>query len=244
MQWNKEQIKNHKKAAKILAGIKNEAFDIIRKKKNITEYYIQQFVLKRFKDFKLETVITPIVAFGKNTCNVHYYPSRKSEKLKPDTLIMLDIWAKMKEKNSPFADVTFMAFKGSRVPKKIIDVSQIIFEARDKAINFIRSNLKRRKVPTGAQIDKVARGFIKKKGYGKYFLHRTGHSLGFEHVHGKEKSIHFDNNNPILKNVGYTNEPGIYLKNKFGVRSEIDFYIDDNYKIIITSEVQNKITIL
>jgi Xaa-Pro aminopeptidase len=41
--------------------------------------------------------------------------------------------------------------------------------------------------------------------------------------------------------VGYTIEPGIYLKNKFGVRSEIDFYINEKNRVVITTKVQREI---
>lgn len=244
MKWNKKQIKDHIRTAKLLAEIKNEVFKILKNEKNISEYKIQQFVLKKFKEQKIKTVYTPIVAFGSNTGLVHYYPSKKSKKLEPNTLVMLDIWGKLKGKNNPFADITLMAFKGSRVPKKVQEVLQIVFEARNKSVRFIKNNLKKGKIPIGAQIDKVARNHITNKGYGKYFLHNTGHSLGLRHVHGDEGLLGRDNNKPIQKNVAYTIEPGIYLKNKFGIRSEIDFYIDAKSKMIITSEIQKRIELL
>lgn len=245
MQWNKEQIKYHKETAALLAKVKNEAFQYVKNNSNATEHKVQQFILRQFKKHDLKTNhITPIVAFRENTSFVHYHPSQYSKKLKQETLVMLDIWARKSKGNAPFADATFVAYKGKKIPKEVLKIFRIVIGARDKAIKFIKDNLKERKIPTGKEVDSIARNYIKKQGYGKNFLHGTGHSLGFTSPHGNGVRLNQKNKKSLSANIGYTIEPGIYLKNQFGVRSEIDFYINENYEMIITSEVQKGIIIL
>jgi Xaa-Pro aminopeptidase len=101
-------------------------------------------------------------------------------------------------------------------------------------------------MPTGFEVDKVARDYIKEKGFDDNFLHGLGHPLGFTNPHGagvrlSPKKVRANRCSPLQKMVGYTIEPGIYLKNKFGLRSEIDFYIDEKNKVVITTKIQKKI---
>jgi len=143
MQWNQKKINNHIKAAKLLNKIKDEVLKYIAENYNITEYEVQQFILKQFKLYKLKTDnIPPIVAFRQNTSFVHYFPSQYSKKITHNSLIMIDIWARLNQEDSPFADITWMAYKGKRAPDKIKKVFNNVVEARDKTVNFIGSSLK------------------------------------------------------------------------------------------------------
>lgn len=242
MIWNKYKINNHLRAAQLLEKIKNEAFKLIKETRGITEYEVQQFIIKQFKSHNLKSGYGyPIVAFRQNTSFVHYIPSQYSRKIKSDTLVLLDIWARLKEKDSPYADITWMAYKGSKIPTEILKVFKVVIGARDNAISFIRSKLKKKIIPIGREVDSAARDYIRNEGYGKKFLHTTGHSLGLASPHGRFGRISQKNKSRLSKNLGYTIEPGIYLKNRFGIRSEINFYISNNYKLIITSKVQSKI---
>ena len=99
-------------------------------------------------------------------------------------------------------------------------------------------------MPTGREIDSVARDYIDSTGFGKYFLHGTGHSLGFVNDHGRGVNINQKGKGRLSKMIAYTIEPGIYIKNKVGFRSEIDFYINDDYKLIVTTKIQKKIVII
>ena len=79
----------------------------------------------------------------------------------------------------------------------------------------------------GWEVDQACRDVIDQAGYGQYFIHRTGHSIGQE-VHGNGANI--DNletreERPILPRTCFSIEPGIYLP-EFGVRSEVDVLID------------------
>ena len=240
--WTKEQISDHVKAAKNLTDIKDLAFQHIRENNDISEYELQQFIMKKIKEFKMiSDKDAPIVAFRENTGIVHYFPNKDSKKLKAESLILIDIWAKLNKENAPFADITWMGYKGNNFGD-MEKIFNIVIKARDLCIEFIESKLRNNKDVIGEEADAVCRDIISKQGYEKEFKHTTGHSLGITEVHGPEKNrLAKNSNQPLSKNMGYTIEPGIYLKNRFGVRSEIDFYISENNKLIITTDMQKEI---
>jgi Xaa-Pro aminopeptidase len=242
--WNKEKIDKHKEAARFLEKIKNEVFDLISREKNIDEYRLKEFILSRYRRYNLKTDNDPIVAFGKNTSHVHYHPSQHCLTIKKGDLIMIDIWARLKEKSSPYADITWMAYFGENIDPKIEKIFNLVISSRDKVIKFIKNNLSDKKIPTGHQIDKIARDFISNSGYEKDFKHTLGHSLGIHGPHGKYNGLKSKNNKKLLKNIAYTVEPGIYLENKFGIRSEMDFYINDNFKFLPTTLIQKELKII
>lgn len=240
MGWNKTKINNHIKAAQCLDRIKDDIFKYIKKNKDVSEYKVQQFIMGKLKMNGLRTDFAPIIAFRQNTSFVHYHPSRYSKKLKPESLILIDIWARLKEKNSPFADITWMGYYGKKIPGEVLKIFKIVIKARDGAVRYIEDVLRHGEIPGTYKVDKVARDFIKKNGFGDNFLHTTGHSLGFVSPHGG-KRIGLKSKGLLIENVAYTIEPGIYLKNKFGVRSEIDFYINTDRKLVIITGLQKNI---
>lgn len=264
MQWTNEQIEQHTQAAQKLEKIKNEVFSFISDHPATTEWETQQFVLEQFRNEHLKSYLgTPIVAFNESAANPHYFPDqRDSKKLQKNTLIMLDIWARIDEQQAPFADITWMAFYGAAIPEEMKNVYRIVIDARDTCIEFIESELKRVRpfldkkgrtligrekgsvLPIGREADAAAREFIANAGFGTNFIHSTGHSIGTTSPHGRYAGLRRTNSNPLQINLGYTIEPGIYLKNKYGVRSEINFYIDSNYRLVITTPPQDKLLLI
>ena len=272
MNWSKLQINQHKQAAKALNEIIYLAAEFIKSSSEITDVAVRQFIKQQYKKYHLKSdKQSSIVAFGSDTANVHFY-AEEPRTLKNGDLIMIDIWARLAIKGAPFADITWMMYYGRTLPKQYDDAFKIVAEARDKTVRYLQSNLKKKIVPIGKEIDAVTRNYLIKYGHGDKFLHGTGHSLGFISPHGNRTRISRKGRQPLPLNVGYTIEPGIYFKNKFGVRSEIDFYINSpreirprrsspcgiptgceanstgqaisrgkNYKLIITTKVQNKI---
>ncbi|MBT4349247.1 aminopeptidase P family protein [bacterium] len=244
--WSKQQIEYHEKAAKLLIKIKDLTFKHIQNNRSISEYEIQQFVLEKFQEHNLETdKYPPIVSYNQNSATPEFYPKKSSEKLKDNTFILIDLWAKLKIKNAPFADITWLSFYGKKVPTEIQQVFDVVVTARDGALKYIEIQLENNKIPTGKDIENVAFEIIKKAGFEKNILHELGHSLGIEQDHGpKPNWIYQKNKKSLLKNLGYTIEPGIYIENKFGIRSEIDFYISSDDKLIVTTDLQKEIILL
>lgn len=246
MHWNKQAIADHKKSAGLLSIIKDEVFDYLKNNPQATEFKTQEFVLNRFENYNLKIdTLKPIIAFRQNTSIVHYFASRKkSKRLQPNSLILVDIWARLNKKGAPFSDITWMGYYGNKVPENIEKVFSIVVKSRNKALDYIKVGLEKKITPTGQEIDVVARNYIKHCGLEKYFLHGTGHPLGFINDHGRGVYLNKKGRDQISKLIGYTIEPGIYLKNKFGVRSEINFFIDENFKLNITTPIQNKIILI
>jgi len=235
------QLKQHKKAALILTKIKDETFNFIKEnKKNIREKEVQNFILKKFKENNLvNEVDKPIVAFGSNTGKVHYYPGKRSFRLKDNTLILLDIWARLNVKDAPYSDITWMAFHGDNIPNNVKSTHKAVIKARDISLGLIKKGI----MPSGKHLDTIARKYLNKK-YKNKFLHSLGHSIGLISPHGKYPHLKQSHDFPLLKNLPYTIEPGIYFKNKFGIRSEINFYINNKNKVIITTPMQKDIVII
>jgi Xaa-Pro aminopeptidase len=222
-----------------------ETFDFIGQNSgNINEFQAQQFILRKFNDYGLKTdKDVPIVAFGENTSNVHYYPNHdKSKKLKQGDLVMIDIWARLNKKKAPFADITWMGYFGEKVPDEIQKTVDLVFNCRDEAVRFIKESLKNNKIPVGAEVDGDCRDFFRESRLESSFLHSTGHVLGInKSPHGITAGLRRSNKCPLLLNTGYTIEPGLYFEGKYGARSEINFYISKNMELAMTTEVQEKI---
>jgi len=130
------------------------------------------------------------------------------------------------------------------VPEKYAKVFAVVREARDKAVELIRSRVAVGKILQGWEVDKVARDVIEKAGYGKYFFHRTGHSIG-EVIHGNGANMDGLETHDVRRLIPRTCtsvEPGIYLKD-FGIRSEIDVYIGER-EAVVTGAVQTEVLAL
>jgi len=242
----KEEINRHKIAAKKLYLIVEKAFKFIKRNiGRVSEYDVNKFIISEFKKQNLladKKHPIQIVAVNQHSATAHYFPyKRRPAKIQENNLILIDTWAKLKGKNSPFADITWIGYSGKKVPKDIKRIFIKVIKARDNALAFIRRNLKNRNFPKTKAIDKSARDYFKKFRLEKYFLHGLGHSLGFRECHGRYFYLRKKSQATLKPNIPFTIEPGLYFKNKFGIRSEIDCYVAEDYKLIITTEVQNKI---
>ena len=96
---------------------------------------------------------------------------------------------------------------------------------------------------TGADLDDATRGVIVAAGYGRVFVHRTGHSIDRE-LHGS--GPHIDNfetadTRLLQPGIGFSVEPGIYLPGRFGVRSEINVYLGDAGPEVTPAEPQQSL---
>ncbi|HUW71813.1 MAG TPA: M24 family metallopeptidase [Candidatus Humimicrobiaceae bacterium] len=242
----KDQIKQHKIAAERLDQVKNRAFGFIKNNLGkVSEYKVSQFILSEFKKENLvaeKRYSLPIVAADKNTSLVHYFPQKNSSKIiKKNDLVLIDIWARINEKDAPFADITWMGYCGKNIPQDIKKIFKRVIQGRETALKLLRQNLKTKKLPKTKLIDKTVRDYFDKYGLENNFLHGLGHSLGINECHGKYFRFGKKSNAGLKKDILFTIEPGLYLKNNFGIRSEINCYITRDYGLIITSSVQKEI---
>lgn len=120
----------------------------------------------------------------------------------------------------------------------------MVRDARDKAVELIRSTVAAGIPLQGWQVDKAARTVIEKAGYGKYFFHRTGHNIG-EIIHGAGANMDGLEAHDVRRLIPRTCtsvEPGIYLR-EFGIRSEVNVYVSDR-EAHVTGAIQNDILAL
>ena len=111
-------------------------------------------------------------------------------------------------------------------PADIAEAFGVIVAGRDAAVERVQSAIAAGQQVQGWQVDRACRDVITAAGYGEYFIHRTGHSLG-EDVHGN--GVHMDDyethdDRALVTGTGFTIEPGIYTKT-FGVRTEINMVV-------------------
>ncbi|MDT7688966.1 MAG: hypothetical protein QOE46_1725 [Acidobacteriota bacterium] len=233
--WTREQYDSHVTAASNVHNIIQEAFaEVARKFKAdepVNEYEIQQFMVRRFEEEGMTCDDDhPIVSINQNAASPHYQPNaQKFSPIKRGDFLLLDVWAKLKTPGAVYADQTWTGFIGEEPTEEHVKIFTIVRDARDAAIEFVREAVHAGRSIRGAEVDDVSRGVIERAGYGEYFTHRTGHSIG-EEVHGN--GAHIDNletrdSRRIIPRTCFSIEPGIYLPGNFGVRSEIDLYVGD-----------------
>jgi len=247
---NDKQLKSHREAAAFLFECVNEAFSFIRtslkKKQSVSELVVQEFLVNRFKRNRYISNYPPIVAVDAHTGNPHYAPAKKTNfTIKPGSLVLLDLWCKKNEKESTYADITWVGYVGEEIPPKIQEVFDIVREARDKAIDFVRGRVLAGHPLFGYVIDDKARHVITTRGYGEHFTHRTGHSIGDE-VHWIGANIdnfETEEHRRIIPKTCFSIEPGIYLKD-FGIRSEVDVYVDERHVEVNPPELQDAIILI
>jgi Xaa-Pro dipeptidase len=247
--WTPEQLASHKKAGAAIDHIVADAFRLaaksVREKKTITEYDLQQFIRQEFAKEGIVADDGPDVAVNAHASDPHYGPSpENSAPIREGDFLLLDVWGKTTEPHSVFYDISWVGYLGSKVPEKIAEVFGVVRDARDKAVDLIRTRITAGKALQGWEVDKVARDVIEKAGYGKYFIHRTGHNIG-ESIHGNGANMDGLETHDVRRLIPRTCtsvEPGIYLKD-FGIRSEVDVYIDD-HEAYVTGAVQREVLAL
>jgi len=247
--WTAEQLESHRQAGAAIDRIVREAFEhaanSVRQKKTITEYDLQQWIRREFEEAGIATDQGPDVAVGPHASDPHYGPKAEgSSPIREDDLLLLDVWGKTKTKGSVYYDITWVGFLGAKVPDKMAKVFRLVREARDKAVELIRASSAAGKPLQGWQVDHAARAVIDKAGYGRFFFHRTGHNIG-ESVHGNGANMDGLETRDVRHLIPRTCtsiEPGIYLP-EFGIRSEVNVYIDE-HEARVTGAVQQEILAL
>lgn len=247
--WDEDQLNDNIETAKHLRQIVDVAFGFIKEKitsnSPLTEYDVQQCMLSEFKKRELVTSSEPNCSVNVNSANPHYEPTKEiNSPLRKGDFVLLDLWAKKNIQRSVYADITWIGFIGETVPDEYEKIFQIVKGGRDAALNFVHSSIKAGKIIHGYEVDDAARNFITQHGYGEYFVHRTGHSIG-EEVHGNGANmdnLETHDERTVLLRTSFSIEPGIYLRDKFGIRSEIDVYISKDREVIVTGEpIQGKV---
>src|SRR6188472_1944039 len=245
--FSPEQHQMHVEASDKMHRIIQEAFGEIARRTTAdepaTEWDIAQFMLRRYKEEGMEQE-PMIVAVNANAANPHYMPTKeKNSPIKRGDFVLIDAATKLIKPDAVATDQTWTGYVGESVPDEYTRIFNIVREARDSAVDFIRKNVRAGKAIRGAEVDDVSRGVITRAGFGEQFTHRTGHSIG-EETHGNGVNIDdFETRDSrrIIPGVCFSIEPGIYLEGKFGVRSEINVYVSDKDIEVTGQPIQTEI---
>ncbi|MBI2618962.1 MAG: M24 family metallopeptidase [Ignavibacteriales bacterium] len=239
--WSEEQARDNFETAGDLRQIVDKTFafigDRIRSGQPLTEYDVQQFMLTEFRSRGLVTESDPNCSVNANSANPHYEPTGEIHSpLKKGDFVLIDLWAKKNKSRSVYADITWTGYVGEAVPEEYQKIFEVVKGGRDAALKFVKDAFAKKEEICGYQVDDAARKFIEGKGYGEYFIHRTGHSIG-EVIHGNGANmdnLETHDERKVLPRSSFSIEPGVYLPGKFGVRSEIDVYVSAEGQVIVT----------
>lgn len=246
--WDDAQLISHQVAASGLRAIVDETFTFIGTSlaagHQLTEYGVQQYILSRMQARGLVTSSPPIAAVNAHSADPHYGPSAEgSAPIRRGDLVLIDLWAKQPEPRAVYADITWTGFVGAVVPARQQAVFQIVRQARDAAVAFVHQRVRDGAFPYGWEVDDVCRQVVQQAGYGEYFVHRTGHSIG-EEVHGNGANIdnlETQDARRLLPGTCFSIEPGIYLPEDFGIRSELDVYVSADDAVVYGQPVQTEL---
>ena len=244
--WSTEALASHLEAGKLVHESVRGGFtairDAIRAGKATDEFAVQQEIVRFFDAHGLEADDPPLVAINENASNPHYLPSAATSRpIKANDFVLLDVFAKLRKPGAVYFDITWTGFVGDSVPAQYNQVFDVVREARDAAINLVQQSMRQGRPLRGYQVDDAARGVITRHGYGEYFVHRTGHSIG-EDIHGNGANMdNFETRDDrrIIPGTCFSIEPGIYLP-EFGVRSEVNVYVEE-HDARVTGEIQQEI---
>jgi Xaa-Pro dipeptidase len=246
--WTDEQIQTHFAARDAVDSITTAAFaEIGRRVRNggTTEHAMQQWLLEAFQRENLVTDDPPVVAVNANSGNPHYEPhAESSAAIREGDFVLLDIWGKKNTPGAVYYDITWTGYVGKAPSDKQREVFQIVRDARDAGVKTVLDAINAGQRIAGWQVDRATRDHIKKAGYGDYFIHRTGHSIGTDvHSNGANMDdLEIHDERQILPNSCFSIEPGVYLP-EFGVRSEVNVLVRPN-RAEVTGKIQREIVII
>ena len=198
------EIQLIKKSVRLVREVLVKAIGFI--KPGIFENDVAQKIELEFIKHGACPAFDTIAAAGANSSKPHAIPGRT--KIRKDSFVMIDTGCVLDGYNS---DITRMVLTG-RVREKFKKIYNIVDDARKIAIDAVKPGSRI------ADIDYAGRGYIQKKGFGKYFGHSLGHGVGLE-VH-EQPSISKLNESLLKPGMVFTIEPGIYIPDWGGVRIE------------------------
>ncbi len=208
----------------------------VRASGSVRETEVQQAIMDYFAANHLVTDHSPIVGVGPHSGDPHFAPSQENDGIiREGDFLLVDLWAKLDKPGAVYSDYTRVGFVGREVPEKYAKIFAIVAAARDAGIACVRAAFAEGRPLCGFEVDDATRAVIDAAGYGEYFCHRTGHSIGQE-THGNGANmdnLETHDTRRVLRRTCFSIEPGIYLP-EFGVRSEINVFVDAAGEVHVT----------
>lgn len=218
-------ISDIKRACNITDNILKELIRELKKNKFSTELEVYNYLKEKTKENKCQLAFKPIVGTGGNASEIHH--KANETKLKKGFLV-IDFGVRY---NDFCADETRTVYLGtpSNEEKKLY---KLVLEAQQTALNHVKPGV------YAADIDLIARAVL--QDYFRHFIHSTGHGVG-KRVH-QGPSLRPRSRSILKENQVITVEPGLYFKNKLGIRIE-DTIIVKNKPLQLTRTTKELIII-
>jgi Xaa-Pro aminopeptidase len=229
--WTDAGRAAHERAAEHLARIARNAMQLAGERASagqpMREFELASLIREEFADAGLETDHGPNVSIGRNAANPHYEPTAEDSALiERGMILLIDLWAR-EGSTGIYADQTWMGSLGEP-SERDRRIWEAVRDARDAAIDLLRTRIAKGERVTGGEADDAARAVIVERGFGDRFTHRTGHSIDSRDLHGSGPNL--DNlesrdERGLIPGVGFSIEPGIYVPGDVGMRSEVNGFI-------------------
>ena len=244
--WTAEQLEMHLEAGRRVDRIRAEAFQKIAAAlaagQTITEWDVNRFIRAGFESSGMVTDHGPIVAVNSNMSDPHYEPEAdRSREIRKGDAVLIDMWAKLDRPGAVYYDITWTGYLRRQRPLRSPKYLRSCARRPRRAVRCVQSAIGRGELIHGFEVDDAARTYIKDRGFGEYFVHRTGHSIG-EEVHGtgaNMDNLETHDERRIIDGTCFSVEPGVYLP-EFGIRSEVNVYVGAA-DARVTGEVQQKL---
>lgn len=248
--WGEKGLASHRRAIAHCDRIMQDAFAFATHKLKsggaLTELDIKRSILDAFAKAGLSTDSGPIVSVNEHASDPHYEPDEKLHSpVRAGDWLLIDLWAKEPGDDTVYGDITWTGVVGREPSARERDVFAAVIGARDACIEAAKGGWKAGEVVEGWQLDDAARAVLLKSGNGQFIGHRTGHSLspGTTGAHGIGMNLDNMETHDVRRMVpgtGFTIEPGLYV-GAFGVRSEVNVYVDPAHGPVVTGQIQREI---
>lgn len=242
--WSAEGEAAHRRAAVVVQETAHAAFrriaEQVRAGEPASEWETRTWIQGEFARRGLRVGADSIVAVNGNAANPHYGPTADDHApIREGDLVLIDLWGKESEE-AVYADQTWMGYVGEEVPERIRTIWEAARDARLAACALVRERWDAGEPVYGYELDDASRNVIVERGYGEYFIHRTGHSIDRE-LHGSGPNI--DNletrdTRRLIPGVGFSVEPGIYIAGDVGFRTEVDVFMGPDGPEVTTPDPQ------
>lgn len=207
------------KTDKIYEKIANNLFQ------GITEIEVASLINKEIYIENCEPAFDTIVAFGKNTASPHSLPTKS--KLREGDAVLIDFGAKY---NNYCSDMTrSFSFKFASPQYSLVYNS--VLAAQKHLLKILNTDI------LGKDIHNI--GIEKLGKYGKYCTHSMGHGVGID-IHERPR-LSSKSDDVLQENMVVTIEPGVYIKNNFGIRIEDLLIIKQDKACNLTKSHKNMI---
>ena len=247
--WTEADLAGHLRAAEIVADIARASIRRIGERARagnpVDEHEVTRWIMEAFDRAGLVTETPPSVSYGDHAARVHYEaPAEGSYRMEPGKLLLLDLWAR--EPGGIYADQTWMAAIGTP-SSRAAELWTVVRDARDAALDLLRSRLEAGQPVAGAEADRASRSVIEAAGYGDRIVCRTGHSIDRVGLHGYGPTIDdtesFDTRR-VIPGVGFSVEPGIYFPGELGLRTEVNAHARADGLDVTPSDYQRDLIVV